>query len=76
MIHTTMLPCPLTKRDSCGFLSVAAEKSGPDFYAFWADGNADQLSESKLYFTNHNGDKVWVMPYDMKGDFATPERIK
>jgi hypothetical protein len=47
-----------------------------DFYAFWADGNADQLSEAKLYFTNHEGDKVWVMPYDMKSDSATPEMIK
>ncbi len=44
----------------------------PDFYAFWADGNADKLSESKLYFMNKKGDKVWVLPYDMKEDFVKP----
>jgi hypothetical protein len=48
----------------------------PDFYAFWADGNADQFSESKLYFCNRKGDKVRVLPYDMKGEFAKPERVK
>ena len=47
-----------------------------DFYAFWADGNADQFSESKVYFCNHNGDKNWVLPYDMTSDFAKPERVK
>lgn len=43
-----------------------------DFYAFWADGHADKLSESKLYFTNKAGDKVWEMPYNMKNEFASP----
>jgi hypothetical protein len=47
-----------------------------DFYAFWADGNADQFSESKIYFCNQNGDQVWELPYDMKTDFAKPERVK
>jgi len=48
----------------------------PDFYAFWADGNADQFSESKLYFCNKKGDKVWVLPYDMTSEFAKPESVK
>jgi hypothetical protein len=48
----------------------------PDFYAFWADGNADQLSESKLYFTNQKGDKTWILPYDMTEEFAKPELLK
>ena len=47
-----------------------------EFYAFWADGNADQLSESKLYFCNKTGDKVWVLPYDMKDEFAKPGKVK
>ena len=47
-----------------------------DFYAFWADGNADRMSESKLYFTNKKGDKVWLLPYDMNAEIATPMRIK
>lgn len=44
-----------------------------DFYALWADGNADTFSESRLYFTNKAGDKVWELPYEMKDEFAVPE---
>lgn len=33
-----------------------------NFYAFWADGNADTFSESNLYFTNRDGTKVEQMP--------------
>ena len=44
-----------------------------DFYAFWADGNPLERSESRLYFTNRAGDRVWRMPYTMQGDFAAPE---
>lgn len=47
-----------------------------DFYAFWADGNADKFSVSKLYFSNKKGNKVWQMPYDMDSDFAKPIRLK
>ncbi len=50
--------------------------ANPDFYAFWADGNTDQLSESKLYFCNKSGDKVWGLPYDMKNNFEKPQRVK
>ena len=35
------------------------------FYAFWADGNPDQLSESRLYFTTSTGDQLWMLPYEM-----------
>ena len=34
----------------------------PDFYAFWADGHADTLSKSILYFTNRDGTKITPMP--------------
>ncbi len=44
----------------------------PDFYAFWADGNPDKMSESHLYFTNRKGDKVFQLPYRMETDFAAP----
>lgn len=47
----------------------------PDFYAYWADGNPDKLTPSHLYFTNKSGDKVWQLPYEMKGDFAEPKAI-
>lgn len=47
-----------------------------DFYAFWADGDADKFSESHLYFTNKKGNKVWALPYNMEADFVTPKKIK
>lgn len=47
-----------------------------DFYAFWADGDADKISASSLYFTNKNGNKVWKLPYTMNEEFMKPERMK
>ena len=47
-----------------------------DFYAFWADGNPDELSPSRLYFTNRSGSHVWQLPYDMPGETAHPERLE
>lgn len=46
-----------------------------DFYAFWADGDADKLSESKLYFTNKTGDSGWELPYNMEKEFQTPLKV-
>ncbi len=48
----------------------------PDFYAFWADGHADKLSPSRLYFTNKNGDAVWQLPGYMDEDAASAVLIK
>jgi hypothetical protein len=47
-----------------------------DFYAFWADGDADEFSESHLYFCNKRGNKVWQLPYEMKNDSGMIIRIK
>jgi BNR repeat-containing family member len=44
----------------------------PEFYAFWADGNGREPSESCLYFTNQRGDHVWRLPAKMEGEFASP----
>jgi hypothetical protein len=44
----------------------------PDFYAFWADGNPDAMSESRLYFTDRSGSHVWCLPYDMQQEHASP----
>jgi hypothetical protein len=49
--------------------------ANPDFYAFWADGNPDEFSTSRIYFTNREGDKLWRLPYDMNGEFAKPELL-
>jgi hypothetical protein len=46
------------------------------FYVFWADGNPDKLSVSRLYFGNSTGDRYWQLPYDMSGEFATPVEKK
>lgn len=46
----------------------------PDFYAFWADGNADSLSASHLYFCNKNG-TVYSLPYDMKTTIEKPKPV-
>jgi hypothetical protein len=48
----------------------------PDFYAFWADGNPDAMSESHLYFTNQSGDQVWRLPYEMDGEVARPQLLE
>lgn len=46
------------------------------FYSFWADGDADELSESRIYFTDESCKKVWVLPYNMSMDFEKPVRVK
>ena len=46
-----------------------------DFYAFWADGDADQFSESNLYFCTKQGD-VFRLPPIMETDSARPERLQ
>jgi hypothetical protein len=46
-------------------------KANPDFYAFWADGNPDSLSISRLYFTNRAGE-VRILPDKMENEFETP----
>jgi hypothetical protein len=46
----------------------------PDFYAFWADGNALRPSGSRLYFANKAGD-VYVLPYVMSKPFARPRLL-
>jgi hypothetical protein len=47
----------------------------PDFYSFWADGDADKLSVSHLYFCNKKG-IVYELPYHMEADFAAPVPLK
>lgn len=54
---------------------VHAEPDSP-FAMLWADGHADKLSVSRLYFADRDGAKVRRLPYDMDGDFATPEIVE
>jgi len=46
----------------------------PDFYAFWADGNPNEFSISRLYFINAKGE-VFVLPYSMDSKMETPDRF-
>ncbi len=46
-----------------------------DFYALWADGHGRQVSESRLYFCNQDGSKVFILPVKMDGDFAMPVEV-
>ncbi|MCS7237869.1 MAG: BNR repeat-containing protein [Thermoguttaceae bacterium] len=46
----------------------------PQFYSFWADGHGRQLSESRLYFCDRDGN-VYRLPPQMEADFAAPELI-
>jgi hypothetical protein len=47
-------------------------RAHPEFYAFWADGNPDEMSESHLYFCNQAGSKVWTLPYVMTEEETAP----
>ena len=47
----------------------------PGFAAFWADGNPNEVSESRLYFTDRDGRVVRRLPYRIFNDETTPERL-
>ncbi len=55
------------------------EQAHPEFYAIWADGDAHQPSESRLYFSNREGD-VFQLPQKMTAEtapaipYAQPDR--
>jgi len=38
------------------------------FFAFWADGRADAMSESHLWFCNSDGSRVYRLPWRMEGE--------
>jgi hypothetical protein len=46
----------------------------PDFYAFWADGHARKPSESRLYFSDKQGN-VRILPETMDGESAEPSML-
>jgi hypothetical protein len=46
------------------------------FYAFWADGNPEKLSESRLYFCDSTGGRVWQLPYGMAEETAAPQPVR
>ncbi len=48
------------------------------FFAFWADGNPDQPSPSRLYFSDSTGKNVFRLPYTFPAgaEWAQPEAVK
>lgn len=42
------------------------------FSLYWADGNPDEISPSRLYFGELSGERYWQLPYEMDGPYATP----
>jgi hypothetical protein len=48
--------------------------AAPEFVAFWADGNPDELSVSRLYFCDWEG-RVFRMPPETLGDEVEPEKV-
>jgi len=46
-----------------------------EFSAFWADGNPNTLTPSRIYFSNADGTRVRPLPYDMTEDLAAPRLL-
>jgi len=44
----------------------------PEFQAFWADGHGREVSQSRLYFCDATGERVFRLPTEMAGDTARP----
>lgn len=44
------------------------------FMFFWTDGDPTEMSMSKVYFGNMNGD-VWMLPYKMYDETERPQKI-
>ena len=55
--------------------NVINSEPGSPFEMLWADGDSDKLSISRIYFADREGKHVRMLPYDMDGDFATPETV-
>jgi hypothetical protein len=49
------------------------EHAKDPFYYFWADGNPDEFSISRLFFGDSKGN-IWQLPYNMDDDLAVPIR--
>ena len=47
-----------------------------EFYSWWADRNAYEFSESRIYFTNSRFNKVYMLPFRMKKDYERPVVVR
>ncbi|MFY0654296.1 MAG: BNR-4 repeat-containing protein [Cyclobacteriaceae bacterium] len=51
-----------------------SEDAKDPFRFFWADGDPEKMSISKMYFSNSKGE-VWQLPYDMKKSKEVPVKV-
>ncbi|MGB7157676.1 MAG: BNR-4 repeat-containing protein [Tepidisphaeraceae bacterium] len=47
----------------------------PQFYAYWADGDAERESVSNLYFTDKDASAVWRLPAKMAMETEKPAKL-
>lgn len=71
-VRTRMLTANSSFNHSYARRPINAHKQ---FYSFWADGHADSLSASRLYFASSNG-IVRQLPYHMDKPFMRPKKIR
>jgi hypothetical protein len=71
----TWFPQPLTSKSLYNHCYARRPvNANPDFYAYWADGDARKPSVSRLYFASQKGE-VFRLPETMTGDFTAPQRV-
>lgn len=67
----------VTERSEFNHMYVRRPVNAKDpFYVFWADGNPDEPSRSRLYFGNSSGTRYWALPWEMEGESAAPKLMK
>lgn len=49
------------------------ERAKDPFVYFWADGNPEKMSISRMYFSNSKGE-IWALPYEMTAEEEKPLR--
>ncbi|MDA7640577.1 hypothetical protein N8787_02975, partial [Opitutaceae bacterium] len=52
------------------------EKARDPFFSFWADGDPTTFSESRLYFCNEEGTRVFQLPYYMSRVSEEPVQVR
>lgn len=63
-----------TKNEYNATYARRPQNATPPFEVFWADADASQPTDSRLYFGSLNGN-CWRLPYDMSGDRTQPVRL-
>ncbi|MCH8523992.1 MAG: BNR repeat-containing protein, partial [Balneolales bacterium] len=74
--ETWKLKKQVTRHSEFNHMYVRRPVNAQDpFFVFWADGDTERESESRFYFSNRDGTKVWRLPYTMQDDWEAPEQM-